>query len=216
VTVDSVTTADATNPNTDGCDLESCDHVVIKGCVFAAGDDCLAIKSGRDADGRRVDIPCQNVVVMRCRLEGPAGGIAFGSEMTGGIRNVYLFDVGTFGASVQHMLYVKSNTRRGGYAMNLNFDSVWADHVTGAWAFAQMDYDGQTGIFPPGFADWTITRATGDFDLLIFQLSGLVGDPVRHVRVVDSQFTHALLPFGLFNHVDALEFERVTVNGREL
>ena len=53
-------------PNTDGCDPESCDGVVIDGVTFNTGDDCIAVKSGRDSDGRRVDVPCQNVVIQNC------------------------------------------------------------------------------------------------------------------------------------------------------
>lgn len=61
VTVDNVTTdTDRTYLNTDGCDPEYCDHVVIKNCVLGSNDDNIAIKSGRDEDGRRVDVPSQN------------------------------------------------------------------------------------------------------------------------------------------------------------
>jgi polygalacturonase len=216
VTVDSVTTGDTTSPNTDGCNPESCDHVVIKDCTLNAYDDCIGIKSGRDADGRRVNTPCQNVVIFGCRLQGPAGGIACGSEMTGGIRNIYAFDVEADGAGLHHMLYVKSNTRRGGYTQNLNLDSVTADHLSGAWAFAQMDYDDQAGPYPPCFKDWAISRSGGDFDLLIFQLSGLSSDPIRGIRVRDCEFTHALVPLGFFSNVEDFTFARVTINGRQV
>lgn len=216
VTVDSVTTGDTTNPNSDGCNPESCDHVVIKDCTLDAFDDCIGVKSGRDADGRRVNTPCQNVVIFSCKFQGPAGGIACGSEMTGGIRNVYAYDLQTYGNSVRHMLYVKSNTRRGGYAENLNLDSVRADHLGGAWAFAQMDYDGQTGGYRPGFRDWTISYASGDFDPWVFQLSGLSDDAIDHVRVSDSQFTHIFVPADFYSNVKDVTFEQVTINGRQV
>lgn len=216
VTVDSVTTGNTTNPNTDGCNPESCDHVVIRNCTLSAFDDCIALKAGRDADGRRVDTPCQNVVISGCSLQGPAGGVAFGSEVTGGIRNVYVHDVKTFGSSVLHMFYVKSNTRRGGYAQNLNLDTVTADHLGGAWALAQMDYDGQTGEFRPRFGDWSISNARGDFDPWVFQLSGLGDDPIRGVRVRDSEFTHILVPVDFYSNVEGLAFDQVTINGRSV
>lgn len=213
VTVDSVTTGDTSNPNTDGCNPESCDHVVIRNSVLDAGDDCIGIKAGRDADGRRVNAPCENVVVMNCKLKGPAGGIACGSEMTGGVRNIYAFDVETHGAGVEHMLYVKSNTRRGGFVENINFDSVRADDSRGAWAFAQMDYDGQAGEHPPRFEDWTIIRSSGDFAPWILELRGLPGNPIRRVDLMQSRFTHVLLPLALNSNVEGLNFESVTING---
>jgi len=213
VTVDSVRTGDTTSLNTDACNPESCDHVVIRGCAFNAFDDCIALKSGRDADGRRVDTPCQNVVITGCAVQGPAGGVALGSEMTGGIRNVYVHDVRTFGRSVQHMLYAKSNTRRGGYAVNIRVDSATADHLGGAWAFAQMDYDGQVGDFGPTFEDWAIGNSTGDLDPMVLQLSGLDGNPIRGIRIRDSAFTHVLFPIDAYDHVEDVAFEGVTING---
>lgn len=212
VTIDSVTTGDAAGLNGDGCNPESCDHVVIKNCTLDASDDCIGIKSGRDADGRRVNAPCENVVISGCKFQSPAGAIAIGSEMSGGIRNVYAFDLETFGESVQHLLYVKSNTRRGGYATNLNLDSVQADYLRGAWAFAQMDYDGQTGSFLPRFEDWTIRNAVGDWAPCVLQLSGLAGDPIRRVNLVRSRFTHVLFPLDLNSHVDGIAFDGVAID----
>jgi polygalacturonase len=213
VTVDSVHTGDTTQPNTDGCNPESCDHVVIRRCTFDAFDDCIALKSGRDEDGRRVNTPCENVVITGCMVQGPAGGIAVGSEMTGGIRNVFLHDIVTSGRSVHHMLYAKSNTRRGGYAVNLNVDSVSADHLSGAWAFAQMDYDGQRGGFRPQFRDWTISNSTGRFVPLAFQLSGLSDDPIAGLHVHDCDFANVFFPVDLYDNVEDVTFAGVTING---
>jgi polygalacturonase len=214
VTVDSVTTGDTNNANSDGCNPESCDHVVIKNCTLSAFDDCVAIKSGRDTDGRRINTPCQNIVIRGCRLQGPAGGIAFGSEMTGGIRDVYIHDVKTYGRSVRHMLYFKSNTRRGGYAEGVHIDGARADHLAGAWAFAQMDYDGQNGDFRPIFKDWTISNSSGDFDPWVLELRGLGDDPIGPIHVSDSSFTDILVPIDFNSNVRGLTFDRVTINGR--
>jgi polygalacturonase len=214
VHIDGVRTGDTTLLNTDGCDVECCDHVVITNSSFDAFDDCIAIKSGRDDDGRRVNTPSQNIVITGCSLQGPAGGIACGSEMTGGVGNVYVYDCKTHGSSVRYMLFMKSNTRRGGYAENINLDSVRADRLTGAWALAQMDYDGQTGSHRPRFQDWNISHVSGDFDPVVFQLSGLDDDHIRTLRVSDSQFTHILLPLDLNTNIDDVRFDRVTINGR--
>ena len=123
VTVDSVSTDPSTaHSNTDGCDPESVDHIVIKNCDLGAHDDNIAIKSGRDADGRRINVPTQNVVVFGCRMNGNWGAITCGSEQTGGIRNVYAYKCTTVGVT-KFALYVKSNSLRGGFSENINLDS---------------------------------------------------------------------------------------------
>ena len=77
-------------PNNDGCDPESCTDVLIEGCLFDTGDDCIAIKSGRNNDGRRVGVPSENIIVRNCVMKDGHGGVVLGSECTGGIRNVFV------------------------------------------------------------------------------------------------------------------------------
>src|SRR6185295_3927318 len=147
-TVDSVSTDPSTShSNTDGCDPESCDHVVIRNCDLGAHDDNIAIKSGRDADGRRVNVPCQNIVVFGCRMNGNSGAINCGSEQTGGIRNVYAYKCTLVGATA-FALYIKSNTRRGGFSDNINIDA-FSGTVAGHFVFATSTYKDQTGGFLP-------------------------------------------------------------------
>lgn len=81
---------DSQGPNNDGIDLESCRSVVVSGCVIDAGDDCIALKSGREADGLRVDVPTEDVLIEDCELRVKYGAITLGSDLTGGIRNVYV------------------------------------------------------------------------------------------------------------------------------
>jgi polygalacturonase len=72
-----------TGPNADGCDPESCTDVLIEDCYFATGDDCIAIKAGRNDDGRRVAVPSQNIIIRNCHMEDGHGGITVGSEIFG-------------------------------------------------------------------------------------------------------------------------------------
>jgi len=216
VTVDCVTTGGTFNPNGDGCNPESCDHVVIRDSTIGANDDCIAIKSGRDDDGRRVDTPSQNIVIFNCRFQGPIGGVTCGSEMTGGIRNVYAYNIETLGSSILWMLFVKSNTRRGGYARNLNLDTIRGDNLRGPWGFAQMDYAGQTGDYLPIFEDWYISNSTGDRDPRVFQFRGLPKDSIRGFNVSQSAFTNIADPIDQYDYVEDINFDNVTINGKQV
>src|SRR5213594_542198 len=76
--------------NNDGCDPESCQDVLIEDCVFDTGDDCIAIKSGRNNDGRRVNVPSENIIIRNSTMKDGHGGVVMGSECSGGIRNVFI------------------------------------------------------------------------------------------------------------------------------
>ena len=89
VTVDGVTLS-SHGSNNDGCDPESCDGVWIKNCRFDTGDDCISMKSGRDRDGQMAKVPCQNILIEDNDFADGHGGIALGSEMSGGIRRFWL------------------------------------------------------------------------------------------------------------------------------
>jgi polygalacturonase len=214
VTVDSVTTGDTNNPNGDGCNPECCDHVVIRDSTIDANDDCIAIKSGRDDDGRRVNTPSENIVIFNCLFQGPFGGVTCGSEMTGGIRNVYAYNIATYGRSVRYMLFIKSNTQRGGYAVNVNLDTMQADNLLGNWGFAQMDYAGQTGDYLPVFKQWRIRHVTGDTAPRVFQLRGRSDDAIHHFHVHESEFTNITDPDDQYADVQDIRFKNVTINGQ--
>jgi len=118
VTVQNVT-VDTKGPNTDGCDPDSCTGVLMKNCDFSDGDDCIAIKSGRDRDGRRVNIPCQDIVVENCRFKAGHGGIGIGSETSGGVQNVFGENCHFDSPDLEMAIRLKTNPARGGYIQNV-------------------------------------------------------------------------------------------------
>src|SRR6185295_3725947 len=77
-------------PNNDGCDPESSRDILIENCVFDTGDDCIAIKSGRNNDGRRVNVASENIIVRNCTMKDGHGGVVIGSEISGDCRNVFV------------------------------------------------------------------------------------------------------------------------------
>jgi polygalacturonase len=76
-------------PNTDGCDPDSCKRVLIEKCDFTTGDDCIAIKSGRDGDGIRKNATCEDITIKDCIMKGGHGAVTMGSETSAGIKHVY-------------------------------------------------------------------------------------------------------------------------------
>ncbi len=123
-------TCESEGPNTDGCDPDSCDHVLIEDCSFNTGNDCIAIKSGRNDDGRRRALPSRNLVIRRCRMHDGHGGITLGSEIAGGVAHVFVEDCFMDSPNLRYALRFKNNARRGGqiehvYARRLRIGQVY-------------------------------------------------------------------------------------------
>lgn len=124
ITVDGVTIITAGAPNGDGCDPESCSNVLIQNCFFNTGDDCIAIKSGRNNDGRKWNIPSENIIVRKCRMENGHGGVVIGSEISGGYRNLFVEDCEMSSPQLERVIRIKTNNCRGG-----NIENVYVRNV---------------------------------------------------------------------------------------
>ncbi len=127
-------------PNGDGVDPSSCRNVLIEQCTFDTGDDCIAIKAGRDRDGLRVGRPTENVVVRNCVGLSGHGGVVIGSETSGGIRNVYATDC-TFNGT-DRIVRIKTARGRGGILENMWFDHLRADTIQYEAIHLNMLYTG--------------------------------------------------------------------------
>lgn len=106
-------------PNGDGCDPESCKNVLIEDCYFNTGDDCIAIKSGRNRDGRKWNVPSENIIVRNCQMKNGHGGVVIGSEISGGYRNLFVEDCDMDSPNLDRVIRIKSNTCRGGLIENI-------------------------------------------------------------------------------------------------
>ena len=111
-------------PNGDGCDPESCDGVLIENCYFNTGDDCIAIKSGRNNDGRLWDKPSENIIIRNCEMKNGHGGVVIGSEISGGCRNVYAENNVMDSPELERVVRIKTNTCRGGVIENINARNI--------------------------------------------------------------------------------------------
>lgn len=112
-------------PNGDGCDPESCENVLIEKCIFNTGDDCIAIKSGRNGDGRRTPRPSKNIIIRGCTMEDGHGGVVIGSEISAGVQNVFAEDCRMDSPNLDRVLRIKTNTCRGGVT-----DGIYMRNVT--------------------------------------------------------------------------------------
>jgi hypothetical protein len=139
VTIENVT-ASSHGPNNDGCDPESCNRVLISGCTFDTGDDCIAIKAGKNADGRRINVPSQNIVIQQCEFFDGHGAITIGSEMTGGVRNVYARDNRCDSKNLNEGIRLKTNSMRGGFITDVHVRNMTIEEVADAVLIVDFFY----------------------------------------------------------------------------
>lgn len=112
--------------NNDGVDPEMSQNMLIENCVFDQGDDAIAIKSGRNPEGWRLKTPSKNIVIRNCTVKNGHQLVAIGSELSGGIENVFIDSCTVIdGAKLNHLLFIKTNERMGGYVKN-----IYASHLS--------------------------------------------------------------------------------------
>lgn len=100
-------------------------NMLIENCVFDQGDDAIAVKSGRNQDAWRLDTPVKNIVIRNCLAKNGHQLLAIGSELSGGIENLFM-DHCTVeeGAKLNHLVYIKTNERRGGFVKNIHVSNI--------------------------------------------------------------------------------------------
>ena len=130
-------------PNGDGCDPEACENVLIQNTHFHTGDDCIAIKSGRNNDGRLWNQPSKNIIIRRCVMEDGHGGIVIGSEISGGCMNVFAEDCTMDSPHLDRVLRIKTNNCRGGRIENINVRRVKVGQCKEAVVKINLDYEPQ-------------------------------------------------------------------------
>ncbi|OWR15105.1 glycoside hydrolase family 28 protein [Chryseobacterium sp. VAUSW3] len=139
-------------PNNDGCDPEYSQNVLIKNSIFNTGDDCIAIKAGRDEEGRRVGIMTENVIVRDCKMIDGHGGVVIGSEMSAGVRNVFVYNNHMDSPELDRAIRLKTNNVRGGVVDGVFVKNLTVGQVKEAVLHITMnykDYKNRTGNFTP-------------------------------------------------------------------
>jgi len=176
-------------PNNDGCDPESCRDVLIEDTVFDTGDDCIAIKSGRNNDGRRVGAPAENIIIRRCTMKDGHGGVTIGSEISGGCRNVFVEDCSMDSTNLDRAIRFKSNAVRGGVVENIFVRNVKVGTV--ADAALQIDFlyeEGASGPHKPVVRNLVIENLTVEHAKRVLDIKGFPGAEISGVRLHNSAF----------------------------
>jgi polygalacturonase len=199
-------------PNNDGCDPESCTDVLIENCEFDTGDDCIAIKSGRNEDGRRLNAPSENIIVRKCRMKEGHGGVTIGSEISGHCRNVFVEDCVMDSPVLDRALRFKNNAARGGIIENVFMRNCQVGQV--ADAVLSIDYyyeEGQRGAHTPVVRNVEMRNVTSQKSNYALYLRGFPNAPIYDIRLHDCTFNN-VAKADVLEHVQGLELDEVAVN----
>ncbi len=218
VTVDGVT-VESHGPNNDGCDPEYSKNVIIKNCSFNTGDDCIAIKSGRDGDGRRVAMKSENIIVKDCMMLDGHGGVVMGSEITGGVSNVFVENCIMNSPNLDRAIRIKSNSKRGGLVENVFVRNISVGQVKEAVLRINMFYNvygNQTGTFIPQVKNVSLENVTvkngGEYGILA---KGYQELPIENVTFKNVTIEKVETPFSVEN-VTNLKFINTFINGKKM
>jgi polygalacturonase len=182
-------------PNNDGCNPESSRDVLIEDCFFDTGDDCIAIKSGRNRDGRRIGMPSENIIVRRCRMKDGHGGVTIGSEASGGVRNVFAEDCDMNSPNLERALRLKTNSVRGGFIENVFMRNVSIGEVSDAVLRINLFYEeGDAGEYPPRVRYIEMTNVTSKKSKYGLYLRGYKHSPIRNIRISHCSFENTSYP----------------------
>lgn len=176
-------TVRSNGPNTDGLNPDSCRNLLVEGCDFATGDDCIAINSGMNEDGWRVSMPCENIVIRNCTMSQGHGAVAIGSGMSGGVRNVYVADCRFVGGD--QGIRLKSMRGRGGFVENIFFENIQMAGLCREAIVLNMFYGSSTAesasTTPPVFRNIHVRDVTCQSAGVAVSLRGLPEQPIERV-----------------------------------
>jgi polygalacturonase len=201
-------------PNNDGCDPESCQDVLIDNCSFDTGDDCIAIKSGRNADGRRIAVPSENIIVRNCEMRDGHGGVTIGSEISGGVRNVFTENCRMDSPHLDRALRFKNNAARGGRLEHIYMRDVQVGEV--ADAVLQIDFlyeEGPDGTFTPVVRDVEMRNVTSRKSQYALYLRGIERGTIGDIRILDCTFNNVAKP-NVIERVEGLVMRNTRINGQ--
>lgn len=204
-------------PNGDGCDPESCDRVLIEDCFFNTGDDCIAIKSGRNRDGRTRNMPSQNIIIRRCEMKNGHGGVVIGSEISGGCKNVFAHDCTMDSPNLDRVLRIKTNSCRGGVIEGIYMKNITVGQCRESVLKINLDYEHNEvccrGFYPivKNVLMEDVTCKTSTYGV---QIIGLEEDTLVHdIMVKNCHFNGVKQGNTITGKTRDIVFDRLFING---
>lgn len=203
----------AHGPNTDGVDPESCKNVLIRNCFFDTGDDCIAIKSGRDEDGRRIARPAENHLIEGCEMKDGHGGVVIGSEISGGAKNIYAVNCTMSSPNLDRILRLKTSSSRGGIIENVFMKDVRVGTYKESAVHCNMFYE-QPGNFLPTIRNiWVENLTVEDGGKYGVYIHAYIASPVQNLKMVNCIINGVEIPLQI-DHAQGLQFTNVSINGQ--
>lgn len=200
-------------PNNDGCNPESSKDVLIQNCYFDTGDDCIAIKSGRNNDGRRVNVPSENIIIEGCEMKEGHGGVVIGSEISGGVRNVFAQNCLMDSPNLERALRIKTNSVRGGVIENIYMRNVQVGQVSDAVILVDFQYEeGDAGNFTPTVRNIFVKNLSSEKSKYALRMRGYERAPITGLVLENCVFENAEKK-NIIEFVQNPVFRRVVVNG---
>ncbi|QJC33691.1 glycoside hydrolase family 28 protein [Enterobacteriaceae endosymbiont of Donacia provostii] len=193
-------------PNNDGCNPESCNNVLIQNSVFYTGDDCIAIKSGTNNDGRKINIPSKNIIIKKCNMYNGHGAITLGSECSGGIKNIFIEDC-IIDGKLQSFFKIKNNAIRGGKINNIYINNINIAFIQKF--FLNIDYlydEGNKGNFIPIADNIFISNINVENCLQVFNINSIEKSIVNNIFLKNCLFK------GLKNPEKILIYNNYNIN----
>ena len=201
-------------PNNDGVDPESVDHMLIEDCSFDTGDDCIAVNSGRNADGRRLATPSQNILIRNCRMKEGHGGVVVGSQISGGARWVFAENCRMDSPDLWYAIRFKNNALRGGLLENFYYRDLDVGQVGRAAITCDFNYEeGANGPFIPQLKNVVVERLRVKSAVRVLDSQGLPNAPVNDLTIRDCEFGGVRQP-SIIKYTREVKLENVRVNGR--
>lgn len=213
-------TINSTGPNSDGCNPESSKDVLIENVRFITGDDCIALKSGRNADGRRINVKSENIVIQNCVMENGHGGFTIGSEISGGVENVFCQNCSMNSPDLEQALRFKNNAVRGGliediFIRNIHIPELYTGASASRGMVLSIDFfyeEGPNGNYSPVVRNVDIRNVTSSRSNYALYLRGFPTDHITNVRLYNCHF-YDVIRGNIIEYVDNLGLFNVTVNG---
>jgi polygalacturonase len=181
--------------NNDGCDPESCRDVLIEKCLFDTGDDCIAIKSGRNNDGRRVGVPSDNLIIRDCTMRDGHAGVAIGSEISGSCSNVFVENCKMSSPNLICALRLKDNAARGGILRDIFMRHIEVGRVKDSVLQIDFLYDeGMRGRFKPIVHHVVMEDVNVAQTPRVLNVRGYAGAEISDVRLYRCHFKQIQKP----------------------